>query len=74
MANCNESVIFNSKCTRNYLLAWLRPDLLTGGLQRSSDPLAGTGKGKGWDLNDGDGRRSGNGERVRGRKGLGLTV
>ena len=30
-----------------------------------SDPLAGTGKGKGWDLYGGDWRRSGNGERVR---------
>ena len=34
MANCNENVIFSSKCTRN-LVAWLRPDLL-GSLQRSS--------------------------------------
>ena len=65
MANCNENVIFNSKCTKKYLVAWLRPGLLTGSLQRSSDPLAGTGKGKGWDLNGGDGKTSGNEERVR---------
>ena len=64
MANCNDNVIFNSKCTRNYLLAWLHPDLL-GNLQRSSDSLDGTGKGKAWDLNGGDWRRNGYGERVR---------
>jgi len=62
MANCNENVIFNSKCTRNYLLAWLRPDLLTGQLTVLLGPPGWDEKGEGvgfiW-------RRSGNGERVR---------
>ena len=76
MANCNENVIFNSKCTRfNYLVAWLHPDLLTGELTALLGPPSWDGKGEGlgfkWRGLE-EKREWGKGE--KGRKGLGLTV
>jgi len=76
MANCNENVIFNSKCTRNYLLAWLHPDLLTGQLTALLGPPGWDEKGEGvgfkWRGLEEE-RQWRKGE--KGRKGLvGLTV
>ena len=66
------SVHCSSKCTRNRLATWLRPDTL-GELERSPDSLvvlgAGRGPQEGWERMDRRGGKEEEGRRWKGRKG-----